>query len=202
MDNSNNNLKDRKVEAQFKHYKQSTIDSISYQFDVQKSKSNEKPKKTIVITGITHISKENELGIKILFDLLPSKVSFSKVIIDLFFQDHLLNSAALSIPQSLLLNDSFEHSVVLDMSGVREGDYIIRVEIYELWDSNEKLNFTSEQRIVHYLPVSREERLVKIPTVKSVADTDLAVVSSVAKGIYTEINEDLKRESESKRDQW
>jgi hypothetical protein len=88
------------------------------------------------------------------------------------------------------------------MKGIREGDYIIRVEIYELWDANEKLNFTSEERIIHYVPISREERLVKIPTVKSVADFDLAVVSSAAKGIFGELNDDLRRETESKRDQW
>ena len=202
MANEKKTQQERKAEEQQKHFKQPTIDSLAYQFDIQKSTNKEKPKKTIVITAITHDSKENELGVKIWFDLLPSKASFSKIIIDLFFQDHLLNSATLSIPQSLLLNNSFEHSLVLDMSGIREGDYIIRIEIYELWDTNEKLNFTSEERIIHYVPVSREERLVKIPTIKSVANNDLAIVSSATKGIFSEINDDLRRESESKRDHW
>jgi len=202
MDNTKNTQRERKVEEQHKkNFKQSTIDSLAYQFDIQKS-NTEKPQKTIVITGINHVPKENELGVKIWFNLLPSKASFSKIILDLYFQDHLLNSATLAIPQSLLLNDSFEHSLVLDMSGIREGDYVIRVEIYELWDANEKLNFTSKEGIIHYVPMTREERLVKIPTVKSVADTDLAVVSTAAKGILSEINDDLRRESESKRDQW
>jgi hypothetical protein len=202
MDNTKNIQREKKVEDQHKQFKQPTIDSLAYQFDIQKSINKEKPKKTIVITGIAHIPKEDELGIKIWFDLLPSKASFSKIILDVYFQDHLLNSATLGIPQSLLLNDSFEHSLVLDMKGIREGDYIIRVEIYELWYANEKLNFTSEERIIHYVPISREERLVKIPTVKSVADFDLAVVSSAAKGIFGELNDDLRRETESKRDQW
>ncbi len=142
-----------------RHFKQPKIDSLAYQFDIQKSINKEKPKKTIVITGITHIPKENELGIKIWFDLLPSKASFSKITLDIYFQDHLLKSTTLGIPQSLLLNDSFEHSLVLDMRGIREGDYIIRVEIYELWDANEKLNFTSEERIIHYVPITSRRKI-------------------------------------------
>lgn len=202
MDNTKNTQREKKVEEQHKQFKQRTIDSLAYQFDIQKSISKEKSKKDIVITGVTHIPKENELVIKIWFDLLPSKASFSKITVDIYFQDNLLNSATLGIPQSLLLNDSFEHSLLLDMRGIREGDYIIRIELYELWDTNEKLNFTSEERIIHYVPISREERLVKIPTVKSVADFDLAVVSSAANGIFSELNDDLRRESESKRDHW
>jgi esterase/lipase len=44
--------------------------------------------------------------------------------------------------------------------------------------------------------------LVKIPTVKSVAGNDLMVVSSSAKNIYSEIEQDQKQEAISKRDEW
>jgi hypothetical protein len=44
--------------------------------------------------------------------------------------------------------------------------------------------------------------LVKIPTVKSVAGADLTVVSSLAKDIYREIEQDQKQEAISKRDEW
>jgi hypothetical protein len=43
---------------------------------------------------------------------------------------------------------------------------------------------------------------VKIPTVKSVAGTDLAVVSSSAKKILSDVEQNLKKESESKKDYW
>ena len=56
--------------------------------------------------------------------------------------------------------------------------------MYEPWSSGEKLNFTSKEMSVQYVPKTREERLVKIPTVKSVAGSDLTVVSSSAKNIY------------------
>ena len=46
------------------------------------------------------------------------------------------------------------------------------------------------------------ERLVKIPTVKSVVGADLTVVSSTAKNIYREIEQDHKQEAISKRDEW
>jgi len=185
-----------------KRSKQSTLDNLAYHFDIQKTKGKDKPKKTIIINGIEHVIKENELDLRIGFSLLPSKTSFSKIIIDLYFQNNLLNSTSLSIPESLLLNDSFEHSLVLDMSGIREGDYVIRAELYELWNTTEKLNFTAEEVIVHYVPITREERLVKIPTIKSVAGADLAIVSPSAKEIFSEIEQNLKKESESKKDYW
>ena len=64
------------------------------------------------------------------------------------------------------------------MKGVAAGEYLVRVEMYEPWPSGEKLNFTSKEISVDYVPQTRAERLVKIPTVKSVAGTDLTVVSS------------------------
>ena len=88
------------------------------------------------------------------------------------------------------------------MKGIGAGNYLIKVEMYELWSSGEKLNFTLKEITVQYVPQTRESRLVKIPTVKSVAGTDLTVVSSSAKNIYHEIEQDLKKESISKRDEW
>ena len=52
------------------------------------------------------------------------------------------------------------------------------------------------------MSATRAERLVKIPTVKSVAGTDLTVVSSSARDIYREIDDDLKKESICRRDEW
>ena len=67
------------------------------------------------------------------------------------------------------------------MKGIAEGNYLIRVEMYEPWSSGEKLNFTSKEIAVQYVPQTRADRLVKIPTVKSVAGTDLTVVSIFCK---------------------
>jgi hypothetical protein len=88
------------------------------------------------------------------------------------------------------------------MKGIVAGEYGIRVEMYEPWSSGEKLNFNSKEIIVQYVPQTREARLVKIPTVKSVAGSDLTVVSSSVKNIYREIEQDQKQEAISKRDEW
>jgi hypothetical protein len=74
--------------------------------------------------------------------------------------------------------------------------------MYEPWSSGEELNFTAKEISVQYVPKTREERLVKIPSVKSVAGCDLIVVSSLAKNIFLEIEQDQKQESISKRDEW
>jgi hypothetical protein len=195
-------LQRERIRASVKQSKQSTLDSLAYQFDIQKANEASKPAKAIIINRITYSTKEDELALEIEFSLLPSKVSFSKIALDLYFQEQLINSALLSISQSSLLGDSLEFPRFLDMKGIGAGNYLIRVEMYELWSSGEKLNFTAKEIIVQYVPQTRAERLVKIPTVKSVAGTDLTVVSSTAKDIYREIEQDQKHEAISKRDEW
>jgi len=88
------------------------------------------------------------------------------------------------------------------MTGIAEGQHSLRVEMYELGGSGEKLTCTSKEIIVNYVPVRREDRLVKIPIMKSIAGADLAVVSASEKGIYREIEETMKKELESDRDEW
>ena len=64
------------------------------------------------------------------------------------------------------------------------------------------LNFTAKEIAVQYVPQTRADPLVKIPTVKSVAGADLTVVSSSVKNIYRDIEQDQKQEAISKRDEW
>ena len=136
------------------------------------------------------------------FTLLPSELCFSKVNVDSYFEDHILDCTALAIPQSTLLNNNFTVPLVLDMSGISAGSYVVRVEMYEPWGSDEKLNFTQKEITVEYVPQTKESRWVKIPTVKSVASSNLMIVSSSAKNIYREIAQGQKKESVSKRDEW
>jgi hypothetical protein len=55
---------------------------------------------------------------------------------------------------------------------------------------------------VQYVPKTRESRLIKIPIVKSFGGADLAVVSESDKNIYREIEETMKKESATQRDDW
>ena len=199
---SKNQQKREKMQVDVKQSKQSTIDNILYQFNIPKTRDANIPVKAIFINNIATVTLEDELALKIGFSLLPSVSYFSKIKLDLYFQDHQLNSATLGIPQSSLLKDSLEFPQILDMRGVAAGDYLVRVEMYEPWTSGEKLNFTSKEISIHYTPQTREDRLLKIPTVKSVAGSDLLVISSTAKDIYDEIDESQRKESINKRDQW
>ena len=199
---SKNQKKREIIAIDVKQAKQSTLEDLSFQFNINRTKEAIKPTKAIVINRIADTTKEDELALKIEFSLLPSKTSFSKINLDLYFQEQLINSTPLSISQSSLLGDTLEFPQFLDMKGIIAGEYLIRVEMYEPWSSGGKLNFTAKEITVQYVPQTRAERLVKIPTVKSVACSDLAVVSSIAKNIYQDIEDDLKKESVSKRDEW
>ena len=203
MGNFSKNQQRREImKANVERAKQSTLDDLSFQFNIEKTRETITPTKAIVINKISDTTKEDELALKVDFSLLPSKTSFSKINLDLFFQEHLLNSATISIPQSTLLSDSSEFPLILDMKGIASGEYQIRIEMYELWSSGDKLNFTFKEITVQYVPQTRAERLVKIPTVESVAGTDLIVVSSSTKNIYREMEQDQKQEVISKRDDW
>ncbi len=199
---SKNQQKREIISVNVKQKKQSTLEDLSFQFNINRNKEPIKSTKEIVINSVSETTKEDELAFKVDFSLLPSKASFSKVNLDLYFQEHLLNSTTISIPQSTLLNDTFEFLLIVDMKGIGAEEYLFRVEMYEMWSSGEKLNFTSKEMAVQYVQKTREERLVKIPTVKSVAGTDLTVVTSSAKNIYREIEQDQKQEEISKRDEW
>ena len=203
MGNFSKNQQRREImKANVERAKQSTLDDLSFQFNIEKTRETITPTKAIVINKISDTTKEDELALKVDFSLLPSKTSFSKINLDLFFQEHLLNSATISIPQSTLLSDTSEFPLILDMKGIASGEYQIRIEMYELWSSGDKLNFTFKEITVQYVPQTRAERLVKIPTVESVAGTDLIVVSSSTKNIYREMEQDQKQEVISKRDDW
>jgi hypothetical protein len=203
MDKLSKNQQKREIMAiDVEQAKQSTLDDLSFQFNIYRTKQPIQPKKAIMINNIADTTKEDELALKVEFSLIPSKASFSKINLDLYFQEQLINSTPLHISQSLLLGDSLEFPQFLDMKGIVAGEYMIRVEMYEPWPSGEKLNFTTKEITVQYVPQTRASRLVKIPTVKSVAGTDLTVVSSSTKNIFREIEQDQKQEEISKRDEW
>jgi hypothetical protein len=121
---------------------------------------------------------------------------------DLWFDNQQISSLSISIPQGHLAADDFELTPVLDMTGVIAGPHTIKVEMYELWSSGEKLSQAVKEVTIDYVPQTRESRLVKVPIVKSVAGTDLVVVSDLEKDIYREIEKTMKREHISKRDDW
>ena len=88
------------------------------------------------------------------------------------------------------------------MTGIPAGSHAIKVEMRELWPSGEKLAHASKEVTVQYVPLRREERLIKIPIVKSIAGADLIVVSASEKGIYREMEKSAKKDLISKRDEW
>jgi hypothetical protein len=88
------------------------------------------------------------------------------------------------------------------MTGIAQGQHTLRVEMYELWSSGERLTSVSKEVTINYIPVRREDRLISIPIIKSIAGADLAIVTDSEKNIYREIEKDMKEESESRRDHW
>ena len=192
-----------KMRAAAKQSKQKTLDFLPEMSQKEPAKAVEpERKRQIVITEIGTVAREDELDLKVGFRLLPSKIAFSKITAELYFDGQKLHTVCISIPQSPLARDDFELSPVLDMKGIAAGSHTIKVEMYELWRSGEKLTSAHKEVTIEYVPVRREDRLIKVPIVKSVAGADVVVVSDSEKDIYRELEESMKRESASKRDEW
>ncbi len=178
--------------------KQITLDRIPE----AASKEPSKPSKQITITQIEATTGENELALKFAFKLYPSKAAFSKVHSDLWFNSQLINSVVIRIPQGPLATDECEYGCVLNMNGIPADVYAVKVEMYEQWQTGEKLCQTTKEVIVDYTPKTRQSRYIRIPTVKSIAGADFAVASDSQRRALDEIVESQKKELLNKRDNW
>jgi len=192
-----------KVRIEAKNSKQTTLGSLPEAHKTEtKNVIVPEQKKQIEITEITTSTREDELSLKIAFRLVPSRIFFSRLTSDLCFDEQKIDSLHLRVLQGPLATDCSEFCSVLDMTGIPEGKHTLRIEIYELWESNEKLTATSKEVIFDYVPVKREDRLIRIPIMKSVAGADLDIISDAQKSIYREIEEEMKRDSEGRVDHW
>jgi hypothetical protein len=192
-----------KMRADAKQPKQTKIDDIPK----LPNKAHAKPvgngqKKQITITEIAAVTREDELALTIGFKLFPSRATFSKITSDLYFNGKKMGSTRLAIIQGPLATDVSEFTSVLDMKGISSGSHTVRVEMYELWSSGEKLTSASKEVTIKYIPVKREDRLIEVPIIKSIAGKGLAIVSDHEKNIYREIEKEMKRDSVSRRDNW
>jgi hypothetical protein len=128
-----------KMRAAAKQSKQQTLDNLqgSLQKEPEEAADSDQ-KKRIVVTEIATQTEEDELSLEIAFRLFPSKTAFSKVKLDLSFDDQQLSSVTIGIPQGPLATNDFELKPVLDMKGITAGPHTIKAEMYEFWGSGEK----------------------------------------------------------------
>lgn len=191
-----------KLREATKQSKQTTLDrGLKLPRNEQAEAVDSERKKQIMITEIDIGAGEDELRLKVAFRLMPSKSAFSRLKAELFFNSQALKTLNLRVLQGALASDESEFRSVFDMKGIGAGVHVIKVEICEVWDSREKFGCNSREVAFDYVPVTREDRLIKIPIVKSVSGANLAVMSDSARDIYRDIREAEKKELYSKRDQ-
>ena len=191
-----------KTLADVKQSKQTTFDNLHTTREKLSEKDEARTKKQIIITEICNETKEDELDIKVVFRLIPSRAAFSKIMTELYFDGQKLYRTAVRIPQGPLSSNDLELPFVLDMRGINAGLHILRVEMYELWNSEEKFNCTSKEATLYYVPVRRQDRYIKIPIVKNATGDEIEIVSKPEKEVYREIEKDLKEEHLSQQDKW
>jgi hypothetical protein len=187
-----------------KPLKQTTLDNLPNQPSKEKSTAINAPKqnKQIIITQIETKTLEEDLHLKIVFQLKPSQAAFSKVKTNLWFDKQLINAVNIKILGGPLSTDEMECDQVLDMKGITPGPHSIAAEMFEPWDSEEKLSQVKKEITINYIPKKRANRLVKVPSIKSVAGKDLAVESSIERNIIKDIENTVKKDHLNKRDEW
>ena len=192
-----------RMRADIKHSKQTTLGNLpEHHIDESAKAAVPEQRKHIEIMDISTSTREDELILKIGFKLLPSRTAFSRVTSDLFFDEVKIDSLRLRILQGPLATDDSEFSSVMDLTGIAGGQHSLRVEMFEVWSSGEKLTNASREVTVEHVPLRREDRLTRVPIVKSVAGADLVIVLDSEKNIYREMEENMKKDSTSKRDKW
>ena len=186
-----------------KQTKQTTLDSLSL---LPKKKLDEKTvarqTKQIEITDVTTTSREDELVLIVSFKLIPSRTFFSRITADISFDQQQIESLRLRILQGPLATNEAEFSSVLDMTGIHAGQHLLSVIMHEFWTLEENPIKACKEISIEYIPTKREDRLIKVPIIKSVAGTDLSIVSDSEKNIYRKIEEEMKRQTTSRRDNW
>jgi hypothetical protein len=147
----------------------------------------------------TIIKEEDELIVKISFKL-PAKKAFSRVKANLWFDKQQISSVSIQVLQGPLATDESEFTEVLDMSGVKAGEYNIVVEMFGLWSLDEKISISIKEKTINHVPQTRLTRLTKVPSVKSVAGADLAVMTRNQSTLHHDLAWVQKREQLSNRD--
>jgi hypothetical protein len=189
------------MRADVRHSKQSTFDNVSEPKSEPAKPITNESIKLIEITDITASTKEDELEFKVAFKLLPSRTAFSRLGAELYFDGFCVDSLRLRVLQGPLATDCAEFSSVMDMTGIEAGQHLLRVELCEFW-GDERLTGVSREVAFEYVPVKRVDRLLRVPFVKSVAGSDLTVSTDAERQIYRELQEDIKREGEGRKDHW
>ena len=192
-----------KMQTDIKYSKQTKLGDLPDPGKAEPSRAVMKElKKQIQITGIGYAAREDELEVKVGFRLFPNRTFFSSVTSDLFFDEEKIESLSVRVLQGPLAADESEFLAVLEMTGISEGEHTLKVEMYELWSSSEKLYCTSREESIEYVPVKREDRLIRVPMLKKAAGAGLDIITDKEKNIYREIEKEIKEESESRREHW
>jgi hypothetical protein len=186
-----------KTLVDLKRAKQATFDNLPKTTE----KPNEtKPQKSIIIQ-LNHTTKEDELDLAISFRLLPSRMHFSNLLLDLHFDGNKVNSYLIAIPPSRLLSDELEFPIALDMTGIPSGEHVVKVELTEKWETGEILAQASKYVVVQYTPIRKEDRYVKVPLVRKI-DGAFRIVMAEEKELYESLEKGHREDLNTKRDKY
>lgn len=182
----------------FKQVKQLKLDSFPSYFPKKQNKQD----RHIVITKLNSTLVWDDLFLDIEFKLFPSKKSFSKIKVDLWFDRKEAKSFLFDILHSFGPTNEFTLKATLDLQGLPLGTHSVKVGMYELFSFIEKRNHAEKEISIEYTPETKKAMLKEVPIVKKIEGEGIAIVSDSEKRIYREIEKKEKKEMVAKQDKW
>jgi hypothetical protein len=156
--------------------------------------------KQVIITKFEATVEGENLILKALFKLAPSKRVFSRMRADLRFDEHFLKSIYVGMPYYLARQQEFPLQTVLGLEDISAGKHTIRLEMLGLWPSAGPSDFMEAS--FEHEPLRKVFRARAIPTIKKFEGPSIGVVTDEADKLYGEMKDRWKRETKESRDGW
>ncbi len=170
-------------------------------FPSESIKKTRTEKKQIVITKLDSTLVWDDLFLEVEFQLVPSKSYFSKIKAELWFDQEKTKVFLFDILHSFSSTNEFTLKATLDLQETPMGTHSIKVEMYEPWSITEKHNQTEKETKIEYTPETKKATLRRIPTIKKIEAEGIAIISADEKQLYQEMQETMKKELTSKREE-
>jgi len=155
--------------------------------------------KAVTITDLNTMLKRQDLILNVKFKLAPSKRVFSRIKVDLYFDEECIKSFYLGVPYYFACKEELPIRSVLSLKQVRAGKHTVKVELGGLWPLAGPSDF--KEATIDWYPTVRVPLVKVIPRVKKIEAPAIAVVTSEVKGLYEEMRKRWKRELIARREE-
>jgi hypothetical protein len=155
--------------------------------------------KSVSISDLNAVVKNDDLVITAKFKLAPSKRIFSRIKADLYFDGKLVKSFYLGIPYYFAQCNEFPLKAILSLEEINSGSHTVELKMLGLWPYAGPPD--CKEAVFEYQPLYTAIKIRGIPKIKTIEGPAIAVLTSESKKLYEEMRERWKKELIARREQ-